>query len=159
MKADFTSYVVGKKRSRDEHFMSLALEAANFALSRGDYPFGAVIAFPSSDYLIESYTVFSEKDVTNHAEMNVLRKAASTMPRGLKDCVLYSTIEPCAMCASTAALYGIREIVFGAHDLENGFVSSKKNINTEAFGLSFLSGVLSEDCYNIINPSLRKNIL
>lgn len=154
MDIHFTGYLTKKKRSYDEQFMRIALEAAELAKSRGDAAQGAVLAFPKT-HIAEGSTVLSEHDPLGHAEINVLRKAGV---KCLKDAVLYSSIEPCAMCIVAAYRYGIREVIFGAFDDMDGFVSSGRSIVTENFGLTYLGGVLSESCFTVASPSLRQHL-
>jgi tRNA(adenine34) deaminase len=157
MSTHFTGYLGKKKRSKDEHFMNIALTMAEEAKSRGDSARGAVLVFPSS-HIAEGHTVFTEHDPLAHAEINVLRKACQTLHKSFKDAILYCTVEPCAMCAIAATEHGVREIIFGAYDDSNGFLSSPRGIVAEKFDLTFIGGVLSEACYNITTPSLREHL-
>lgn len=157
MKTQFAGYLDRKKRSRDEHYISIALTMAEEAKSRGDAARGAVLVFPNS-HIAEGHTVFTEHDPLAHAEINVLRKACQMLHKSFKDAVLYCTVEPCSMCAIAAAEHGLREIVFGAFDDANGFLSSPRGIIAENFDLTFLGGILSEACYNITTPSLREHL-
>lgn len=157
MKPQFASYLSIKKRSLDEKYMRLALEAAEISKSRGDAARGAVIAFPKT-YVVEGNTVLHEHNPIAHAEMNVLNKACNMTTKSFKDAILYCTIEPCAMCAIAAYEHGISEIVFGAFDDANGFISSPRSIVSENFNLHFLGGVLSEECYNMATPTLREHL-
>lgn len=153
----FTEFIGVKKISRDEEFMDLALKVAEISKSKGDSPIGAVLALPNK-HLAEGDSSFSENDPLGRATINVLRKAAQTMPyQSLKEAVLYLTKEPCAMCALAASRYGIREIVFGVYDNKDGFVSSPKAINLELYDIVYRGGVLAESCYNILSKSLKEH--
>lgn len=153
----FAGYLHKKKRSLDEHYMKLALEAAEVAKSRGEAASGAVIVFPNS-HIVEGQTVFSDHDPLGHAEMNVLRKACHMTNKSFKEAILYCTVEPCSMCAIAAYEHGVREIIFGAFDDANGFVSSNRSIVADNFNLAFMGGVLSEACYNLCTPTLREHL-
>jgi tRNA(adenine34) deaminase len=137
--------------------MSVALAMAEEAKSRGDTARGAVLAFPNS-HIAEGQTVFTEHDPMAHAEVNVLRKACQMLHRSFRDAVLYCTVEPCSMCAIAAAEHGVREIVFGAFDDANGFLSSPRGIVPENFSITSLGGVLGERCYGVVGMSLREHL-
>jgi tRNA(adenine34) deaminase len=92
-------------------FMQLAIEEAR----KSQTPFGAVIV--SEDQVIErsGNTVHTAHDPTCHAEVNAIRKLTqrfgNASPAGTY--TLYTTCEPCAMCAATCLWAGIRHIVYG----------------------------------------------
>jgi tRNA(adenine34) deaminase len=145
-----------KKPDDDSKYMEIALKAAEHAKANGENPFGAVLVFPGG-YMVEHDTCFSDRDHTCHAEMNVMRKAAQTKLKRMDDCTLYTTVEPCPMCAHAAYLNGIKEIIFGAYDDKNGFLSSDKLLAV-AEGLVVKGGVLSEQCVNMVPAPLREHI-
>lgn len=68
-------------------------------------------------------------DATAHAEMIALRNAAQAAgSKRLTDCVLYVTLEPCAMCAGAIVLARIQRLVFGAFDAKAGACGTLRNI-------------------------------
>lgn len=153
----FELFVESKKTVKSrEDYMALALKAAKRAASKGDVPIGALLV--SSDQVMSDHnTVYSEEDMTNHAEMNVMRKASSTKFGRLKSAILYSTVEPCAMCAAAAYWNGITEIVFGAFDDKHGFVSSKnQGLNLESFKLKHTGGILGNECFDVLTKKLKE---
>ena len=81
------------------------------ALAAGRHPFGAVLVGPDHE------TVLSEQgniDGVNHAEAVLARMAAAAFsPDELWGCTLYTTVEPCCMCAGTAYWANIGRVVFG----------------------------------------------
>lgn len=139
----------------DEKYMREALKAAERAKSKGDIAVGASLVWHDAS-LVEHDTKYSEKDITNFAEMNLLRKASRTMIRRMDEAVLYSTLEPNAMCALAAYSNGIREFVFGAYDYENGFVSSDKSLDLDKWDISYRGGVLAEKCYEMLPAKLKE---
>jgi len=84
---------------------------AQRALALGKHPFGAILVAPDGD------TVLAEQgnvDTVNHAESTLARTAATNFtPEYLWDCTLVTTVEPCAMCASTQYWANIGTLVFG----------------------------------------------
>ncbi len=106
-------------------FMEMALAEAAAAGGQGEVPVGAVlVAGVSGEVLARAGNrVEAANDPTAHAEMLVIRAAASALgaPR-LVDCDLYVTLEPCAMCAQAIALARIRRLYYGAADPKGGGV-------------------------------------
>ena len=90
-------------------------EIARSARSRGNHPFGALLADPDGRILLEAEnTVVTERDPTGHAETNLVRKAGRTIsPERLATATLYTSTEPCAMCSGAIFWSGIPRVVFG----------------------------------------------
>src|ERR1700679_860784 len=105
-------------------FMDIALREAEDAAKRGEVPVGAVLV--SAEGIILAYSgnrTEQDKDPTAHAEMLVIREAATKKgsPR-LPTCDLYVTLEPCAMCAAAISFARLRRIFFAAYDPKGGAV-------------------------------------
>ncbi len=85
--------------------MTLALEEAARAAASGEVPVGAVLVAGDTVLAASGNRVEALADPTAHAELLVLRQAATRRgtPR-LADCDLYVTLEPCPMCAAAIAL-------------------------------------------------------
>lgn len=156
MTTNFQDFLQKKRKKPDDHsfYMEMALKAAENAKANGENPFGAVLVFPGG-HMVEHDTTFSDRDHTCHAEMNVIRKAAQTRLRKMDDCVLYCTTEPCPMCVHAAYLNGIREIVFGAYDEQQGFLSSNKLLEV-AGEIMVKGGVMSEQCVNVLPGKMKE---
>ena len=81
---------------------------------KGNHPFGALLVLRDKMVLEARNSVVTEKDVTRHAELNLISKASRKYPPSvLKKAVLFSSTEPCAMCAGAIYWAGIRHVVFG----------------------------------------------
>lgn len=104
--------------------MAIAIAEAEAAAKRGEVPVGASIVSPSGEILARAGNRTLElKDPTAHAEMLVLRQAATRLgSERLTDCDLYVTLEPCAMCAGAISHARIRRVYFGANDPKMGAV-------------------------------------
>ena len=157
MTTNFQEFVAKrtKKPDEDSRYMEIAIRAAEQAKANGDDPYGAVLVYPGG-HMVEHDTCFSERDRTCHAEMNVLRKVARTKLRKLDDCVLYTTVEPCPMCAHAALLAGVREVVFGAYDDKNGFLTSDR-LRSVAEGLAVKGGILGEQCLAVLPDIIKEH--
>src|ERR1700758_4137706 len=98
-------------------FMELANAEAKRAGDRGDYPIGAVITRVSgrSETIIASAgnRVKTSGSSIKHVELEMLKYVSSGYGRYLPDFVLYSTHEPCAMCAGACVWSKIGAVVFG----------------------------------------------
>ena len=104
--------------------MAIAIAEAEAAAKRGEVPVGASIVSPSGEILARAGNRTLElKDPTAHAEMLVLRQAATRLgSERLTDCDLYVTLEPCAMCAGAISHARIRRVYFGADDPKMGAI-------------------------------------
>src|SRR5712691_9120428 len=78
-----------------------AIELAREAREHGNHPFGALLVDDRGNVVLEAEnTVRTDKDVTAHAETNLMRMASARFEPGfLEWCTLYTSTEPCAMCA------------------------------------------------------------
>ncbi len=107
----------------DNYFMRKALQEAQAAFEIGEVPVGAVIVV--NNRIIGRAHNLTEKlnDVTAHAEMQAITAAANFLGgKYLHGCTLYVTLEPCQMCAGALYWSQISRIVYGASDLERGFM-------------------------------------
>lgn len=100
----------------DLHRLRLAFRVAERARAGGNHPFGAVLVGPGGDVWLEQGNGFATDggDMTAHAE-RLLAGAASRRFGAvlLRDCTLYVSAEPCAMCAGAIYWAGIGRVVFG----------------------------------------------
>ena len=109
----------------DEHFMRLALREAERALEHEDVPVGAVIVRDGEVAGIGHNERELRQDPTAHAELLAIREAARALGSWrLLDCVLYVTLEPCAMCAGAIVLARLPRVIFGASDPKAGAAGS-----------------------------------
>lgn len=100
---------------RDSAYLRRAIEWSRTARARGNRPFGAVVVSDSGQVLAESYCNTGETaDCTGHAETNAVREVSPRVPRHvLSRATLYSSGEPCVMCAGAIFWSGIQRVVFG----------------------------------------------
>lgn len=97
-----------------ETFLRIAIEAAGKAREKGNHPFGSILVDSNENILLEAEnTVVTEKDITGHAELNLVRAASKKFSREvLSTYTLYTSTEPCAMCSGAIFWSGIRRVVF-----------------------------------------------
>jgi tRNA(adenine34) deaminase len=95
--------------------MRRCIELARQATESGDTPVGSLIV--DGDELVSEgvEAVRARHDATAHAEMEALRMAfARRRSRDLTGCTLYTSVEPCIMCAYAIRLARISVVVSGA---------------------------------------------
>src|SRR5881396_2853244 len=108
-----------------ERWMREALRAAREAQSRDEVPIGACIVIGDQVVAVAGNRTRTDCDPTAHAEIVALREAARKVGNyRLRDAVVYSTIEPCAMCAGALIQARVRSLVYGATDEKAGAVES-----------------------------------
>lgn len=96
----------------DEHWMRLALNEAQEAYARGDWPTGAVLVQGGQLLARGQNRQVSQGDPTLHAEPDALRQAfAAHGPAAAQGATLYCTMEPCPMCAGALQLAGVTTLV------------------------------------------------
>jgi tRNA(Arg) A34 adenosine deaminase TadA len=95
----------GRVTADDRHLLA-AIGLAQRARDNGNHPFGALLVDADGNVAVESEnTVVTGRDCTGHAETNVMREASHRLDPGfLQGCTLYTSTEPCAMCAG--AIFG-----------------------------------------------------
>ena len=151
--------------------MKQALREASKASEEQEVPIGAVIVM--NDRIIARAFNQVEKltDSTAHAEIIALTSAFNSVgAKYLPDATLYVTIEPCIMCAGALYWCKIGRVVFGAHDVKNGynrFMShsnwepSSKKTNTGIHHPPFhpqteiITGICHEECGLLIKDFFK----
>ncbi|WP_295853117.1 nucleoside deaminase [Tardiphaga sp.] len=100
---------------RDALFLRRSFDAGRRAVAQGNHPFGAVLVDQDHRLLLEAGNAFMPShDGTAHAERLLCTEAATRFsPDILKRATLYSSAEPCAMCAGAIYWTGIGRVVFG----------------------------------------------
>ena len=99
----------------DLKFIRLTLDLALQAREHGNHPFGALLADADGKILLTAEnTVVTDRDVTGHAETNLVKNAFNLYEADfLASCSLYTSTEPCPMCSGAIFWSNIRRVVFG----------------------------------------------
>jgi tRNA(Arg) A34 adenosine deaminase TadA len=98
-----------------ESFLRQSFDVARRARTHGNHPFGAILVSASGEVLIEAENGFlPDRDMTGHAERLLATWASKEIDaKVLPGCTLYTSAEPCAMCAGAIYWAGIGRVVFG----------------------------------------------
>ena len=98
----------------DEDWVRRAIELAAEARLRGDEPFGALLVYEGDVILEARNAVNTDRDVTQHAELRLISKATRFLdPAVIAASTLYTSTEPCPMCAGAIYWAGVPRVVFG----------------------------------------------
>ena len=105
--------------------MRHALAAAEEAAARGEVPVGAAVARDAELLSVAANAREATGDPTAHAELLAIREAASRLGTWrLTGCTLYSTLEPCPMCAGAAHAARVSRLVYAAPDPKAGYAGT-----------------------------------
>ncbi|MEO0649656.1 MAG: tRNA adenosine(34) deaminase TadA [Planctomycetota bacterium] len=107
--------------ARDRFWMERALEAARGAAEAGEVPIGALLVRDDEVLAVAANRTRTDCDPTAHAEILALRAAARAVgePR-LPGATLYTTVEPCFMCAGALIHARVARVVWGVRDPKFG---------------------------------------
>src|SRR3954470_4001421 len=145
----------------DAHWMREALAAAMEARARDEVPVGACVVTGTGKVLgVAGNRTRTDCDPTAHAEIVALREAGRELGNyRLTDAVVYSTIEPCAMCAGALVQARVKRLVYGARDERFGAVETRFRICDSGslnHRTEITSGVLEEECRQIMQDFFRE---
>jgi tRNA(Arg) A34 adenosine deaminase TadA len=98
----------------DERHLRTAIELALLSRENGNHPFGSLLTDADDHVVLEAENnVVTGHDVTGHAELNLVRAASARFDAAeLASTTLYTSTEPCAMCAGAIYWSGIGRVVF-----------------------------------------------
>lgn len=99
---------------RDERLLREAIAISNRSRKNGNHPFGALLADANGEVLLEAENcVVTSGDATGHAEIELVRMASRALPpEVLAEATLFTSAEPCAMCAGAIYWSGIGRVVY-----------------------------------------------
>jgi tRNA(adenine34) deaminase len=143
--------------------MRLALELAHQAAANGEVPVGAIVVKDGVVIGRGSNAPISLRDPTAHAEINAMREAAAFLGNyRLGDCMLYVTLEPCAMCSGAIQHARIAKLVFGASDPKTGACGGVINLMSEPklnHHTEVVNGILADECGAVLTTFFKQRRL
>jgi tRNA(Arg) A34 adenosine deaminase TadA len=103
----------------DLQHLRAAIQVAQSARDHGNHPFGAILVDENNQVLLQAEnTVVTERDCTGHAETNLMRLASQHFSaEQLARCTLYTSTEPCAMCATAIHWGNVRRVVYALSEV------------------------------------------
>ena len=142
------------------HWMRAALRAAYEARDRDEVPIGTCVVVVDELLAVAGNRTRTDCDPTAHAEIVALREAARKFGNyRLTEAVVYSTIEPCAMCAGALIQARVKGLVYGARDEKAGAVESNFHIcDAEQLNhrVEIIKGVLEAECRALMQEFFRE---
>jgi len=143
----------------DIAFMQAAIEQARAAESSGEVPIGAVIVRDGLILATGNNRVVRDHDPSAHAEVIALRAAGLALGNyRLDGCTLYTTLEPCAMCAGAILHARITRLVYSAPDPKAGACGSVLSVMNHPqlnHKLEVVSGLLAPECAALLQDFFR----
>lgn len=141
-------------------YMRVALTEAEKAYALGEVPVGAIVVLNGQIIGYGYNRREMLKDSSAHAEMLALRQAAGYVGDWrLNGAVVYSTLEPCPMCAGALLQFRVKLLVYGARDPKFGAIDSSIDVVRQPHfnhRVEVLAGVLDEECRTIIQRFFRE---
>ncbi len=144
--------------------MKAAISAAQYALTLGEVPIGAVLVWDEGTekeqvIAVSHNTRETEKNALGHAECNAIIEACRVLGGWrLHRATLYVTVEPCPMCAGAIINARIKRIVYGAKDDRAGAFSSVLRLQDYPLNHKpeITAGVLEEECASLMRAFFEK---
>ena len=139
---------------KKELLMKEALVQAKKALKKGEVPIGAV-AVLGDEIIGRGYNQpITMKDPTAHAEIIALKEASNRLENyRLNEAIIYTTLEPCLMCAGALVHARIKKIIFAAQDTKSGVVVNNGGLIQSEFlnhKVSFEGGILEKEASKLL---------
>lgn len=138
-------------------FMQAALSAAKKAEILGEIPVGAVIV-KNGEIISEGYNLReTNKNALHHAEIVAIDNACKKLnSRRLSGCDIYVTLEPCIMCGGAIINSEIKNVYFGAYDINGGSCGISRNIFKEFKNINVMGGIMEKECSEILTAFFKK---
>jgi tRNA(adenine34) deaminase len=153
------SVLESASEAEHERWMRESLRAAREAQARDEVPIGTCVVAGDTLLAVAGNRTRTDCDPTAHAEIVALRAAARKLGNyRLAEAVVYSTIEPCAMCAGALIQARVRLLVYGAPDEKAGAVESHFQIcdaNQLNHRVEVIKGVLESECRELMQEFFR----
>ncbi|MBI2461237.1 MAG: nucleoside deaminase [Candidatus Rokubacteria bacterium] len=146
--------------AQHEGFLRAAIAEAQAGAAEGNFPVGSVVVRDGAIVARGHNEVVTASDPTAHAEMVALRRAGAALGTPLlAGCTLYTTLEPCPMCAAALSWARIDRLVIGALFPPTGGVRSQARVLELMAPLvhpvEVVAEVLAEECLALLPPEAR----
>jgi len=139
---------------KKELLMKEAIVQAKKALKKGEVPIGAVVVLGDEIIGKGHNQPITKKDPTAHAEIIALKEASNRLENyRLNEAIIYTTLEPCLMCAGALVHARIKKIIFAAQDTKSGVVVNNGGLIQSEFlnhKVSFEGGILEKEASKLL---------
>ena len=147
------------REGNHERWMRESLRAAREAQTRDEVPIGTCVVVGETLLAVAGNRTRTDCDPTAHAEIVALRTAALKVGNyRLADASVYSTIEPCAMCAGALIQARVKLLVYGATDEKAGAVESQFHIcDSDQLNhrVEVIKGVCEAECRELMQEFFK----
>ena len=139
----------------DDYFMEQAIKEAKKAAMAGEIPVGAVIVCQKQIIARAHNQTQILNDVTAHAEIMAITAASDYLgAKYLEECEIFSTLEPCNMCAGALFWARPKRIIYGAGDDKRGFMRIGKMLLHPKTKLEY--GILNQECSTLLKKFFER---
>jgi len=145
-------------KTHDEKLLAIAIDLAAAAAEQGELPYGSLLADSDGKVLKRAHnTVASSGDITAHPELKLARFAATTYPPAqCATITMYTSCEPCAMCAEVIARAGLRRVVFALSTEQLRTLRPPELAPATAADVTFEGPALTDKASELIRAHYRR---
>ncbi len=135
----------------DDQFMQAAIDEAKAGLKEGGIPIGSVLVH-NGKILGRGHNRRVQKgSAVLHAEMDALENAGRQPANVYRECIIYTTLSPCAMCSGAILLYGIQTVIIGEHET---FMGEEEMLREKGVTVADMA---DKDCIQMMKDFIREN--
>jgi cytosine deaminase len=134
-----------------DQFLETALAEARQGLQEGGIPIGSVLAYRGTIIGRGHNRRVQQGSAILHGEMDALEKAGRRPAAVYRECVLYTTLSPCAMCSGAILLYGIRKVVIGEN---RTFLGEEDLLRARGVSVAVLQ---EEECVQLMRQFIERH--
>lgn len=145
---------------KNNYYMQEALKEAIKAKKKHELPIGCVIVYKDKIIARAHNLRETKQNILTHAEVLAIKKANKKLKCWhLEDCTLYTTLEPCPMCAGAIIQSRITEVYFGAYNLKGGCAGSFIDLLSYNFSnpkITYKGGILEKESKDLIQDFFKE---
>jgi cytosine/creatinine deaminase len=134
-----------------DQFLKAAIEEARLGRSEGGIPIGSVLVHQGRIIGRGHNRRVQKGSPILHAEMDALENAGRQPAKVYRECVLYTTLSPCAMCSGAVILYGIPRVIAGEN---RSFVGEEEWLRSRGVSVEVLQ---DQECIGLMKEFMEKH--